>query len=355
MNIDDILAKRGLVSFPFESISAHESAKIKEKELLQKEIYGFLPKKPEHLSFSLIDEDPLFAAGKARLQNLEATLYDGERSFKFKFKAVIPKKHDKLPAFIYIDSENSAPNKFLPSEELADCGFAVFSFYYRDFAKDMPKFNDSISSFLGINRHFASAAGKLMLWAYAAMRIMDYAQSLEYIDKENIAVIGHSRLAEAALLAASFDERFNYAIANCPGKAVFGDAGEENAFERKNRFPHWYAPGYSKIRLNSDKRSPDNALLSLIVPRKLVIGAAENDLSADHEYEFLSAYSASKIYELYGLYGMYNINKIPNAPTLLDNGSICYHKRGGCEYLSREDWHVYMNYINKNKEKKSDV
>ena len=355
MNVDDILEKRALKSLSFESVSAHESDKIKAKELLQKEIYGFLPKSPEHFSFSLDSEDLLFAAGKAKLQTLEAALYEGERSFKFPFKAVIPTGQGKMPALIYIDSEKTVPNKFLPSEELADHGFAVFSFYYGDFSENIPKFNDGISSFLGINRHFASAAGKLMLWAYASMRIMDYVQSLAYIDKESIAVIGHSRLAEAALLAAAFDERFKYAIASCPSKAVFGDRTGANAFELKNQFSHWYSPRRSKISLDSDGYDCTGYLLSLIAPRKLMIGAAENDLSANHEYEFLTAYSVSKIYELYGLCGIDNVNELPTAPALLDRGSICYHIRRGSEYLSREDWHVYMNYINRKTEKKNDV
>ena len=348
MNTDDLLTKMGLYGPCFESISAHEAAKSRIKELLQKEIYGILPTKPDHFCFTLTNQDPLFAAGKARLQNLNATLYLGNRAFEFPFRAVIPNKTGALPAFIYIDSEKEIPNKFLPSEEIADCGFAVFSFHYESFTKDIPKFNDSISSFLGINRHCASAAGKLMLWAFAAMRIMDYVEALDFIDKERVAVIGHSRLAEAALLAAAFDERFKYTVLSCPRTSIISGCTDGDFFDMANLYPHWYAPRYPRYASSSQKSGySKNALLSLIPPRRLVIGAAENDLSADHENELAGLCSLSKSYELYGLSGLIHKNKMPKSPFCLDGGNICYHKRGGAEYLSRDDWRVYTDYIKK--------
>ena len=98
-----------------------------------------------------------------------------------------------------------------------------------------------------------------------------------------------------------------------------------------------------------------NFLLSLIPPRRLIIGSAENDANSDPESEFLGAYSASKIYRLYGTAGLIHENEIPKAPALLDKGSVCYYLRKGESYLTRQDWQVYMNYIKENREKKNDL
>ena len=35
----------------------------------------------------------------------------------------------------------------------------------------------------------------------------------------------------------------------------------------------------------------------------------------------------------------------PTAKTVLSDGDSCYHIRKGLHYLSREDWAVYMDFI----------
>lgn len=40
--------------------------------------------------------------------------------------------------------------------------------------------------------------GKIALWAWAALRVMDYLQTREYVDLKNVAVVGHSRLGKTA-------------------------------------------------------------------------------------------------------------------------------------------------------------
>ena len=67
-------------------------------------------------------------------------------------------------------------------------------------------------------------AGKIAMWAWAAQRVMDYAQTLvDVLDLKNGVVCGHSRLGKTALLAAATDERFAFVYSNnsgCSGAAV---------------------------------------------------------------------------------------------------------------------------------------
>ena len=67
---------------------------------------------------------------------------------------------------------------------------------------DNSDFHDGLAGVLGIDRMAPDASGKLILWAWAAMRVLDHLRSLPEIDSRRIAVAGHSRLAKAALLAA---------------------------------------------------------------------------------------------------------------------------------------------------------
>ncbi len=341
MKFDNLSLNEGAISALARSKADFAAEKSSVKEALQKRIYGILPKKPEHFSFSVMSEDTSFAAGKARLQNIFAILYEGEKKLEFSFKAVIPNKPEKLPAFIYIDSEGTVPNKFLPSEEIADCGFAVFSFCYEDFCGNSPSFKNKASSFLGINRRKRSAPGKLMLLAYAAMRIMDFIEALDFIDKEKTAVIGHSCLAETALLAAALDGRFKYAIASCPDSSIFKDGTSAYALGSASPLPHLYAPAYSR-NISDIKNCSRSALLSLISPRRLAIGFAGDSLENTHENNFSYIYPLSKFYELAA-----KADSERKTPFIFEDGSLCFHMRRGCEYLSRDDWHIYMSYMSR--------
>lgn len=359
MIFDGMLKERGVPALDFSSKEEYLDKKSKIKEIIQANEYGFIPSAPEHLSAEVKEEDTRYAGGKATLRNIEIKLLNGEESFSFPIKAHIPNKSGKIPAFIYISLKKEAPNKFQPSEEIADNGFALFSFYYEDISGDNASFKGRLASFLEINRRFSGAPGKLALWAYAAMRVMDYVRTLDFIDKDAVAVIGHSRLGKAALLAAAFDERFKYAISSCSGccgAAISRGKGGETVLDITNRFPFWFAPKYSRLAADFEDTDFDqNFLLSIIPPRRLIIGSAENDANSDPESEFLGAYSASRIYGLYGTAGLIHENEIPKAPALLDKGSVCYYLRKGESYLTRQDWQVYMNYIKENREKKNDL
>ena len=77
-----------------------------------------------------------------------------------------------------------------------------------------------------------NASSKISLWTWAAMRVMDYVQTLgDVIDLDNVAIIGHSRLGKTALVTGGYDTRFKYVISNdsgCSGAALSrGKVGED--------------------------------------------------------------------------------------------------------------------------------
>ncbi len=355
MIFDDIIRRRGVPALRFDSAEDFEAQRERIKELISENEYGYIPKAPDHLSVKIENKDSRFAAGKARKQTIILTAHNGNETFSFPVTAVIPNGISNAPAFVYIDFEEDVPGKYMPSEEIADNGFAVFSFCYKNIISDDADFSGEAAEFLKINRHVSSAPGKIAIWAWAAMRVMDYVEGLDFTDKEHIAVIGHSRLGKTALLAAAFDERFKYAISNdsgCSGAAITRGKRGEQITDITNVFPYWFCPRYSKLAESFSLSGFDqNFLLSLIAPRRLMIGSAENDIWADPESEFLGAYSVSKIYELYGLDGLIHKESFPTVGEVLDKGSVSYHLRAGEHYLSRDDWHVYMNYIKKQRNK----
>ena len=51
-----------------------------------------------------------------------------------------------------------------------------------------------------------------MRWGWAASRAIDYLYTLEYVNKEQIALTGLSRNGEMALWAAAYDERIKAVV-----------------------------------------------------------------------------------------------------------------------------------------------
>ena len=321
------------------------------KKLLQENIYGYIPKRPEHLRVNLVSRDVKFCAGRAPLVTFEFTATVDGTEFSFPVRAVIPNSTKPIPAFIHIAFRPDGPDKFMPSEEIADSGFACFSFCYQDITADNGNFKDKAAKLLSPKRRTLTSPGKIAMWAWAAMTVMDYIEKLPEIDKENIAIVGHSRLGKTALLAGAFDTRFKYVISNdsgCTGAAIIRGKVGENIAAITNTYGFWFSKKYARFAADEKALPLDQHFLtSLIVPRHLIIGSAEGDVKADPTSEFLSCCLANDVYRLYGLRGLVHNGEIPKAKTVLDEGDACYHIRHGNHYLSREDWAVYINYIKK--------
>ena len=199
---DALITKNGKRVTTPEEFDAHRKDLQK---LLQEHIYGYLPERPEHLKVNLVSRDVKFCAGRAPLVTYNFTATIGDTEFSFPVKAVIPESDKPLPAFIHISFRSDVPDRFMPSEEIADGGFACFSFNYQDITADNDNFKSKAARLLSPKRRTLTAPGKIAMWAWAAMTVMDYVETLPEIDKDNVAVIGHSRLGKTALLVGAFE------------------------------------------------------------------------------------------------------------------------------------------------------
>ena len=349
-NIPSVLTtKRGRV---IKSARDFDSQRENIKHMLEEHIYGVMPPRPEHLKVELVTQDDRFAAGKAPLQKLNMTVTINGTDFTFPFYAVIPKNKTNIPAFIHINFRPDVPDRYMSSEELVDEGFAVFSFCYKDVTSDDNNFKNGIAKLLCPSRRALNSTGKIAMWAWAAMRIMDYIETLDVIDKSNVAVVGHSRLGKTALVTGAFDERFKYAMSNdsgCSGAAITRGKCGEHIVNITNNFSFWFCPRYAKYAADESTLPLDqNFLTALIAPRFIVIGSAEEDTWADPTSEFLNAYMTSDVYKLYGFVGLGKVDEIPQPKSVIEGDRICYQVRHGIHFFSREDWKVYTDYLKKN-------
>lgn len=323
------------------------------KMLLQENVYGFLPGEPDMIRYresTPLPTDNNFCAGKAWIKRIEITVTLQEKEFTFPMCAVIPKIQKRVPFFVHINFRNSVPDKYMPTEEIVDNGFAIFSFCYKDVTSDDDDFTNGLAGIVfGGKERGMEDCGKIGLWSWAASRVMDYCQSLDCLDFQKAAVVGHSRLGKTALVTGMMDERYKFVISNdsgCAGAAISRGKMGESVKKINDVFPFWFARNYRKFGETEDQMPFDqHFLLAASAPRYVYVASAEEDLWADPISEYLSCCAASLVYERLGEKGFIHTAQIPAAGSVYQQGNIGYHIRKGCHYLSREDWNYFMQFM----------
>lgn len=316
-------------------------------DILHREIYGYVRATWNTPVFT-VKEDivPNFCAGKATLNKVTVTCRTAGREFSFPFYETLICDGKRHPFFVHINFRDSVPDRYMPTEELVDNGFSVLSFCHNDVTRDNNDFTDGLAGILYNGSRRPDDAGKIAMWAWAASRIMDHAETRgDILDLDCAIVCGHSRLGKAALLAAADDERFAYAYSNdsgCSGAALSRGKSGENIKDICSRFPYWFCENYYKYAEHEDELPCDqHFLLAAIAPRRVLIGSASEDAWADPTSEFLSALAASPVFSR----GLECPDDLPKAGDFFPRGDIGYHLRAGRHYFSREDWQRLIEFI----------
>ncbi len=305
-----------------------------------KGIYGEIPSRPVHLSHKseCINED--YAAGKAILKDEIIYMDLADKEAKIPIKSVLPKGESPCPVIIFLSDEADIPNRFLPIEEIIDRGYGIISLFVNDISENDGNFKTKICGKIARSRKRKDAAGKIAVWAWALMRALDYATDSDEIDNGKIILAGQGIYARAAMLAAAFDERVSFVIAN--GIGSYPPTCSERISQRGTvvrDYPYLYSPSFVNDPFGDELCD----LLSGCHSRRILMGSAEDGYS-NPSYEIECIYSAtsesnSKICDMQ--------KEIPTAPLRINKGNISYHLRSGTDYFSREDWNIYLDEIDK--------
>ncbi len=318
-------------------------------EIMQREVYGFIPPKPQKLEFTK-EENTVnnFCAGKAVLNKITAHCVINGKEFSFPFYETMPTGSKKYPFFVHINFRSLVPDLYMPTEELVDNGFAVLSFCYKDVTSDDGDFTDGLAGVLYPDGKRGSAdCGKIAMWAWAAQRVMDYAErnSAAY-DLECATVCGHSRLGKTALLTGATDTRFKFVYSNdsgCSGAAITREKQGETVKVITDVFPYWFCEDYAKYAEKEGEMPFDqHFLVASVAPRNVLIGSASEDIWADPDSEMLACVAAAPAFEG----GFVCEDRLPQIDDKFFKGKIGYQLRRGKHYFSREDWVRLIEFIN---------
>ena len=322
-------------------------------DVLLGEEYGYMPFEQDSLEFSVKENTvPKFCAGNAALDVVTVTAHFGEKSFSFPVKFTRPTDGERHPFFVHINFRPDVPDRYQPTEELLDNGFAVLSFCYADVTSDNGDFTNGLAGVLYPDgKRGPHDAGKIAMWAWAASRVMDYAETRgDVLDLSRAVVCGHSRLGKTALLAGALDERFAFVYSNdsgCSGAAISREKQGESVARICDHFPYWFCEEYKKYADREASMPFDQHwLIASIAPRFVLVGSAEEDIWADPESEMLSCLAASPAYEALGTSGFIGEDRSPVVGDAWQSGRIGYHLRAGAHYFSRTDWHRLIDFVN---------
>lgn len=315
------------------------------RQLLCMEFAGFQPVFPTTVECNITKEEITFG-GKSLTYELEIRSKSPFSCFTFPCTLTLPREVVKPAVFLYLAFTPAIGDGL--GEEILDQGFGIANVYYQDIAADREDdFQSGAGRFCKRNRF--DSWGKLGMWAWGASRIMDYLQTLDYIDRGRIAIMGHSRLGKAALWCGALDERFSLVVSNESGgggAALFRGKTGERLINLANKGSNCWFCGNLFQYANREEELPfdQHYLLAMIAPRYLYVSSAALDSWADPISEFLGCAAATPVYELLGVKGLEAPDALPQPREYFHEGRIGYHLRPGTHYLSRDDWQLIMNY-----------
>jgi hypothetical protein len=325
-------------------------------ELFRKNVYGRVPSATYEKSFQVVNEDKNAMGGAATLKQVDVTIRTLGKSLVIHLTIFVPNKVKKpVPAFLLInlgakgiDPTRQLKSESWPAEEIIARGYAAAAFSNADVDPDkFDDFKDGIHGILDRGTRADDAWGTLAAWAWGASRCMDYMVTDKDIDKNKVAIVGHSRGGKTALWAGAEDQRFAMVVANesgAGGAAIARRRLGETVERLNTSFPHWFCTNYRKFNKNEDSLPVEtHMLLALTAPRALYIDAAAEDLWGDPKGCYLALYNSLPVYRLLGIKSELPAD-VPPLNKQVVSGKVAFHIRDGEHNLKLQDWNFFMDF-----------
>lgn len=336
-------------------------------DILQREVYGYLPSAAYTLSVSEPKKvEARFACGNVTHSYVDLTVHLENGKHTFRVDRLLHNDGKKHPLILLNNFHPMGSSQYFPIEELSESEMDFLCVCYTDITSDDADFSTGLAPLLLPNgQETDETCGKIGIWAWAAMRVLDYGLTLPGTDPNNIAIAGHSRLGKTALFTAMLDTRFKFVFSNASGCSGDSLAHGNSGLKRTVRtpmlgelicditknFPYWFC---KKYRQYAEKNIADtfdqHFLLGAIAPRYVIVGSCDLDAWADPKSQQLCALAAGEAWESMGLSGLVGSDHFLQPGEALIDGHIGYFLIHSMHFLSRHSWKRFLEFIEKHKD-----
>lgn len=263
--------------------------------------YGGLPPTP-----SGVTGERLHTHKVGRFLDAQYTQYrlinDDDPKFHFRLDVLVPDGDGPFPVVLTGDG----CYRFVTDDLTVDIlrrGFILAQFSRTSIVPDL--YNSRRES--GLYLVYPDAKfGALAAWAWGYHRCVDFLQTLDVVDKQRIAVVGHSRGGKTALLAGATDERIALTAPNGSGS---GGAGcylwqgpeSETLADTQGSIPYWFGPRLWDYVGKEDEMPFDQHFLkALVAPRAYLSTDGLGDLWANPSGTWQTHLAAREAYRFLG-------------------------------------------------------
>ncbi|MEO5802342.1 MAG: acetylxylan esterase [Verrucomicrobiota bacterium] len=234
-------------------------------------------------------------------------------------------------------------------EQSIDRGYAVATLFGGEIQPDMTNATTGVRTVFHGLKNPEHNWGTIAAWAWGLQRAVDYLETDKDIDKTKIAVVGHSRLGKAAMLAGAFDERIALMIplqAGCGGTSPARGKIGESVKRINEHFPHWFCDEFKKFNDEPERLPFDqHCLIALCAPRPVLLSNATDDSWANPEGQFEMLKAADKVYRFVGAEGLAS-EQMPEVGKLMDS-TLGYYIRPGKHSMTKDDWKIFCDFADK--------
>lgn len=285
---DPLIIDEGGVNVPVKTRTDWFIQQSKMRSLIKHYITGTFPPAPGHISAEVLK--PEKKSGLVTLRSVELSFGPGSEA-KLNLELMIPPGEGPFPVFM------TQWNHREWAQIAVRRGYIACIYAGADSRDD----TEDYSRIWGEEYDFT----RLMRRAWGCSRAIDYLYTLPIVDKEKIALTGHSRNGKQSLMAAAFDERIKAVVpssggtgAEVPWRYCAYPYDVEDIALLGPAQPSWLHPRLRFFAGREDKLPVDqNSLMALIAPRGLMLSTAVEEGASNPWGIEKAYYSAKSVYE----------------------------------------------------------
>jgi hypothetical protein len=289
--------------------------------------YGHMPPAPNAI--------PSVSTSAEFIESVEATLHRAvlmlgpEQNLPMQVGYYVPDRGDgPFPVVLAVEPVWEE-HLYAVAKKITDAGYIFAGYQRHDLDRDDADRTDGVHP-LYPPYDWASLA----VWAWGAMRVVDFLKTVESADAGRIAITGHSRAGKVALLAGALDTRIWLTVPHASGA---GGAGSfiitEDGIETlelitdPERFDYWFHPKLAEFAGRVNELPFDQHFLrALVAPRAVLSVDGLGDQWANPTGTRAMRDAAQPVFNLLG------------AP----EHNLAYFRPGGHDTTS-EDWDVLLS------------